>query len=80
MADWPEFLADLPLTSDFAYIRRHSRGGSYASCYSTEELKADASRIKKYLRQRRDVYIYFNNDAFGYAPKNALELARMLKK
>ncbi|MCL5022286.1 MAG: DUF72 domain-containing protein [Nitrospirae bacterium] len=80
MADWPEFLNDLPVTSDFVYIRRHGRGGGYATSYSTEELKADATRIRKYLRQRKDVFVYFNNDAHGYAPRNALELQGMLKK
>lgn len=80
MADWPEFLNDLPITSDFVYIRRHGKGGGYATSYSAEELKADAARIKKYLKQRKDVFVYFNNDAFGYAPKNALELIAMLKK
>ena len=80
MADWPEFLDDLPLTADFVYIRRHGRGGTYAAPYGTEELKADAKRIKKYLRQSRDVFIYFNNDAFGYAPRNALELTELLKR
>lgn len=80
MADWPEFLDDLPLTADFTYVRRHGKEGSYATCYGTEELKADATRIRRYLRQRKDVFIYFNNDALGYAPKNASELITMLKK
>ena len=80
MADWPDFLNDLPVTSDFVYIRRHGREGSYGTCYSTEELKTDAARIRKYLKQRKQVYLYFNNDAFGYAPQNALELISMLKK
>lgn len=80
MADWPEFLNDLPITSDFVYVRRHGEGGSSATSYTTEQLKADAARIKKYLRQRKDVFFYFNNDFGGYAPNNALELAAMLKK
>ncbi len=80
MADWPEFLDDLPLTSDFVYIRRHGRGGGYATCYSADELKSDAARVKKYLKQRKDVFVYFNNDALGYAPRNALELMALLKR
>jgi len=80
MADWPEFLNDLPTTSDFIYIRKHGSGGGHASSYSTEELKVDAVRIRKYMRQRKDVFIYFNNDASGYAARNALELSGMLKK
>lgn len=80
MADWPDFLHDLPVTSNFVYIRRHGKGGGYDTFYKTEELKADAVRIRKYLKQRKDIYLYFNNDALGYAPQNALELTRMLKR
>jgi uncharacterized protein YecE (DUF72 family) len=80
MADWPEFIDDLPVTSDFVYIRRHGKGGGYNSCYSSSDLKNDARRIKRHLKQGRDVYIYFNNDAGGYAPANAKELMKLLKK
>jgi uncharacterized protein YecE (DUF72 family) len=80
MADWPEYLDDLPVTSDFVYLRRHGEGGSYATNYTTEQLKKDAVRIKEYLKQGKDVYIFFNNDAFGYAPRNAMELRAILEK
>lgn len=80
MADWPDFLDNLPLTADFVYMRRHGAEGSYATSYSTESLKGDAKRIKAYLKQKKDVFIYFNNDAFGYAPRNARELASLLNK
>jgi uncharacterized protein YecE (DUF72 family) len=78
MADWPDFLKELPPTADFVYIRRHGHG-TYADCYSHDELKADARLINDFLKQKKDVYIYFNNDANGYAPKNALELMGLLK-
>jgi len=78
MADWPGFIAELPLTAGFAYLRRHGRGGSYSGSYSAGELAADAGRIREYLAGGRDVYIYFNNDAGGCAPENAGELARLL--
>ncbi|OGW53462.1 MAG: hypothetical protein A2Y81_04245 [Nitrospirae bacterium RBG_13_43_8] len=80
MADWPDFLDKLPLTADFVYMRRHGEEGSYATSYSTESLEKDAKKIKSYLRQKKDVFIYFNNDAFGYAPKNALDLATLIGK
>jgi uncharacterized protein YecE (DUF72 family) len=80
MADWPQFLNDLPITADFVYIRRHGEGGNYASCYSQEQLKSDAARIRKYLKQGKDVFIYFNNDASGYAPSNAGVLLTLLKR
>ncbi len=79
MADWPEFIDDLSVTSDFVYIRRHGEGGSYATCYSKTELKKDAKRIKNYLKNGEDVFIYFNNDYHGYAPRNAKELIGMVK-
>lgn len=79
MADWPDFIADLPLTAGLVYIRRHGRGGSYATRYTAEELAADARKIRGYLKGGRDVYIYFNNDAHAYAPQNALELADLLQ-
>jgi uncharacterized protein YecE (DUF72 family) len=78
-ADWPAFIDDLPVTADFVYIRRHGEGGSYATRYTKTDLKKDAARIKKYLKDRKDVFIYFNNDASGYAPQNARELMGILK-
>ncbi|MEN6373208.1 MAG: DUF72 domain-containing protein [Smithella sp.] len=80
MADWPEFIDELPLTADFVYIRRHGRSGDYTACYTQEELKMDAGRIRKYLRDGRDVFIYFNNDAFGFAPQNAQELWKIINE
>jgi uncharacterized protein YecE (DUF72 family) len=80
LADWPGFIDDLPITSDFVYIRRHGAGGRYASDYSPRALKKDARRIKGYIQDGKEVFIYFNNDASGYAPKNARELMRLLKR
>jgi uncharacterized protein YecE (DUF72 family) len=78
MADWPQFINEAPLTADFVYIRRHGEGGSYSTNYTTEQLKKDARRIKDYLKNGKDVYFYFNNDAFAFAPKNAIELKAIL--
>jgi uncharacterized protein YecE (DUF72 family) len=78
MADWPRFIADLPVTSGFVYMRRHGRGGSYAGRYSAGELNSDAQRIREYLRRGLEVHIYFNNDACGYAAMNARELSDIM--
>lgn len=77
IADWPDYIADLPLTADFAYIRRHGHGCSYGDCYSHDELSADAGRIRRFLEEGIDVFIYFNNDAQGFAPENAGELTQI---
>ena len=78
MADWPEFLDDLPVTSDFVYMRRHGEGGNYATSYSKTALRKDARRLKTYAKNGKDVFIYFNNDLHGYAPGNARELTEMM--
>ncbi|WP_243371062.1 DUF72 domain-containing protein [Geotalea sp. SG265] len=78
LADWPQYLYDWAPTADFIYLRRHGHGGDYSACYSEEELARDAERIRGYLQGGRDVYIYYNNDALGFAPKNAMRLAELL--
>lgn len=80
MADHPDFLNELPETADFLYIRRHGIEGSPATSYSTESLKEDAKLLKRYARQKKDAYIYFNNDDEAYAPKNAAELISLIAK
>jgi uncharacterized protein YecE (DUF72 family) len=72
-------IIEIPQTADFVYIRRHGATALYASNYSDKELKEDAKQIKKWLKSKKDVYIYFNNDAQGYAVKNALYLKKILK-
>lgn len=78
LADWPRFLDDARLTADFVYVRRHGRGGEHASGYSRIALRTEAKRIRRYLAGGRDVFIYFNNDAHGYAPANAKVLLEEL--
>jgi uncharacterized protein YecE (DUF72 family) len=77
-ADWPVFLNDPAVTADFVYMRRHGEGGSYATRYTKRQLANDAARIRRHLASGKDVYVYFNNDAFGYAPQNARELLEMV--
>jgi uncharacterized protein YecE (DUF72 family) len=71
-------LIQVPETADFIYLRRHGATALYASNYSDEQLKQDAEQIKKWLKSGKDVYIYFNNDAEGYAVKNALKLRKLV--
>ena len=80
LADWPDFLCEAPTTADFVYIRRHGIDGKCVSCYTTEQLKAEGKAINKFLKEGKDVFLYFNNTAHGYAPQNARELRKILKK
>jgi len=78
LADWPECPVDGPITAGFVYARRHGTGVRYGGSYTEAMLRADAGRIRGWLKDGRDVYVYFNNDAEAHAVHNAqllLELA-----
>jgi uncharacterized protein YecE (DUF72 family) len=66
------------VTADFVYIRMHGPESLYTSKYTKKELKDLAEKIKKWKKQGLDIFVYFNNDAYGYAIKNAQELIKML--
>ncbi len=76
--DMPGLSCPLLATEDFAYIRFHGSSGLYYSCYSDEELKDWARRISELAKDLDTVYVYFNNDAEGYAIENAQTLTQIL--
>ena len=76
IADSPSFPKREVVTADFVYLREHGSQILFASKYTKEELKKLAGKIKKWLRVGKDVYVYFNNDAQGYAAANAKELIK----
>jgi uncharacterized protein YecE (DUF72 family) len=78
LADWPGLSVEGPLTASFVFIRRHGPGSLYASNYSDAHLKRDAQKIRLWIFEGKDVYLYYNNDAYGYAVKNALTLKTFL--
>lgn len=78
LADWPELPVEGPLTADFVYLRRHGTGVRYGGSYPDSMLKADARRIRSWLGNGRDVYVYFNNDEDAFAVQNARRLADLV--
>lgn len=78
--DYPEWPITKEATADFVYIRFHGNRDLYSSEYTEEELKEWAKRIEKHLREGRDTYVYFNNDALGYAVPNAQRLKVLVGK
>jgi uncharacterized protein YecE (DUF72 family) len=78
LADWPGCIVEGPPTADFVFVRRHGPGSLYASSYSDSSLHHEAQRIRTWVAEGRSVYMYFNNDAFGYAIRNALRLREIL--
>jgi len=66
-------------TATFAYVRLHGSTELYASRYRTTELTPWAKRIADWARAGSDVFVYFDNDARGHAPHDALRLQRMIE-
>jgi uncharacterized protein YecE (DUF72 family) len=62
------------VTAGHCYLRMHGGSALYASKYTDDELAHWAAVVRGYLRKGLDCYIYFNNDAHGYAVENALTL------
>lgn len=79
-ADWPPFYLKKPVpdTAPLVYIRRHGVSGEkkYSRRYTDAQLKKDAADVKKWLKQGKDVYEFFNNDVGGQAIEDARRLAR----
>lgn len=70
---------DLIVTGDEAYLRLHGDPW-YGQEFSEAELAAWAARIHALGAGRHPerIWVYFNNDAQGFAPRNAAMLARLL--
>jgi uncharacterized protein YecE (DUF72 family) len=75
--DWPMW--DI-VTTDLVYVRLHGHTKTYTSAYSKSSLLSWAKRIDNWLDEGRKVHIYFDNDAVGAAPHDALRLITLLKK
>lgn len=63
------------LTGGFRYLRFHGATGKYQGRYGKTGLR----KVAKGLRaDRRHCFVYFNNDLFGHALMDALDLSALL--
>ncbi len=74
LADLPRCPITEPNDASFVYLRRHGPGGDYRGCYAPAQVAADASRVRRWLQDGRDVFVYYNNDIGGHAIDNARQL------
>jgi uncharacterized protein YecE (DUF72 family) len=80
-ADQPRNLPDPQPDFPFIYVRRHGpEARAYRGSYSEDQLRKDARDIRTWLKAKKDVYIYFNNDIGGHAPHNALRLKELIQR
>jgi uncharacterized protein YecE (DUF72 family) len=66
------------LTSDHVYIRLHGAEELYVSGYDDPALDRWAASIAAWADAGQDVFAYFDNDAKGYAPFDAMRLRERL--
>jgi len=75
-ADWPLWSE---VTTDLVYVRLHGHTDTYVSKYNKNSLNAWAHKILQWHEQEKQVYVYFDNDAQAAAPKNAIELQKIVE-
>jgi uncharacterized protein YecE (DUF72 family) len=67
-------------TADFRYVRLHGRPQLYRSRYAGPSLSAWADRVSAWSRDHRSVHVYFDNDAAGHAPHDAVGLLDLVSR
>jgi uncharacterized protein YecE (DUF72 family) len=65
-------------TAAFMYVRLHGHTELYASGYSSASLGRWALKAAGWRAEGLDVYVYFDNDARGWAPHDAVALLELL--
>ena len=73
-SDAPDFPLWDRVTTDLVYVRLHGHTRKYASRYSSRLLDEWAAKVRRWLEEDREVHVYFDNDAEGHAPYDALRL------
>jgi uncharacterized protein YecE (DUF72 family) len=66
------------VTATHVYVRGHGPEGRYRDHYSDETLQRWAADIKKWKRQKRDVFVYFDNDQKSAAPADGKRLLQFV--
>ncbi len=67
-------------TAGFMYVRLHGHTELYASGYSSSSLDRWAEKATGWRAEGLDVYVYFDNDARGRAPHDAVALLERLSR
>ena len=74
---WPRVDQD---TGPVRYVRLHGDQELYASGYTERALDEWAERCRGWADGGQDVFVYFDNDMKGYAPRDAMRLIERLGK
>jgi len=80
LADMPRCHVSRPNAAGFVYVRRHGPGGRYRGCYPPSAIAEDARKVRAWLAEGREVFVYFNNDLGGHALDNARQLVAEVQR
>jgi uncharacterized protein YecE (DUF72 family) len=58
----------------FVYVRFHGSGARYGGRYPSRTLERWADDLARWAAEGRPAWVYFNNDAGGHAPRDAVRL------
>jgi uncharacterized protein YecE (DUF72 family) len=78
-SDTPSYPLEKVVTARLVYVRLHGHEKLYSSCYTRAQLQEWAESLFPHLQSGHDVFVFFDNDAHGYAPRNALELREIMQ-
>ena len=73
-------ITPMEVTADFVYVRLHGPGAKYQGSYSDKVLQQWNRRFHAWMKEKKDVYVYFDNDQLGYAAFNAQYLSELNNK
>lgn len=77
-ADTPHYPFASEVTADFLYARLHGHEEFYVSRYTDDQLGWWRDLLITSAEGKRDCFAYFDNDAHGHAPWDALRLRELL--
>jgi uncharacterized protein YecE (DUF72 family) len=78
LSDHHDAPAPWEVTARHVYVRGHGPGGRYRDNYPDRTLRHWARGIALWRRQRRTVFVYFDNDQKSAAPMDAQRLRDLL--
>ena len=77
LADSPRRTQPAWRTANWGFVRFHEGAGPHAPGYERAVLERWVERVREMWPAGDDVYVYFNNDAFGYAIRDAATFAEL---
>jgi uncharacterized protein YecE (DUF72 family) len=78
LSDHADAPAPWQVTARHVYVRGHGPHGRYHGSYSARTLGRWANAVCGWRSEGREIFVYFDNDQKGAAPKDALRLIAMI--